>query len=133
MKNYIFVGLGGLIGAVVRVSIGHLPNLLGSQANFNLLLANALGCFILSFFTNIVLNIEVSPSLKLATSTGFCGALTTFSSLCKESMHLFTHYSFDSALGYIALSICCGLGSIYLGEWLVHKLFNPMPEKVHSS
>lgn len=122
MKNIFAIALGGAIGACIRTGgLEELPALFTiGDISVNCLLINLAGCFILSLFTTLVLDVDFSAPLKLGIATGFCGALTTFSTLCKESAVLFTTVGFGTGFLYLATTVCCGLVAIFLGEFLGH-------------
>ncbi len=117
MKNCLFVGTGGFLGAVLRYFIEslHLKESNGSIP-INTLLVNISGCFILALFLTLVSEIwTVNEHTRLGIATGFVGAYTTFSTLCKEVSLLLSQGWYDTAVLYVALSIGLGLAATYLG------------------
>ena len=127
MKKYLFIGLGGFIGATLRYLSGMMafpaladrvsPILAGFPVNT--LLINLSGCFVLALFLNIALELwELSPELRLGIATGFLGALTTFSTLCGEIASLVSARLFLTAFAYLMASIVLGAVLIYLANVL---------------
>ncbi|MBY7144022.1 fluoride efflux transporter CrcB [Virgibacillus sp. NKC19-3] len=114
VKVYIFVGIGGMIGAVIRYSIS---TLLMSQHGFPYatLVTNLIGCFLLSFIVNHeILKRKLSPELFTALNVGLIGAFTTFSTFAVETMELWSSNRFIT-MSYILTSVVGGIICCYMG------------------
>lgn len=113
-KLYFAVGIGGMIGAIVRYSI----SLLFTSDGFfpyATLISNLVGCFLLSLLLNkLAWKQKLSPELFAALGTGMIGAFTTFSTFAVETIDLWQTDLFLAFL-YVFLSIVGGLGYCYLG------------------
>lgn len=118
LKNYIFVGIGGVFGAAARYSIKLIENPGGSLAfPLNTFLINITGCFILSLLFTLASEIwSIDEELRLGIGTGFVGAFTTFSTLCKETVLLLRGGAYYTAAFYIILSAVIGLCAVLLGS-----------------
>lgn len=121
LLRVVVVGLGGFIGANLRYGL----SLWLSAHTFSwpTFIANMIGCFGLAFFATLINNkFEISESVRLFISTGFFGALTTFSTLNMEALSLFNQGKSGSALFYLAVSIGLGLmmgaGGIFVAQRL---------------
>jgi CrcB protein len=117
VNKYYLIALGGMTGSIIRYAIKntHLWNYNGSFP-YNTLFVNITGSFILAFFLAMAFGRwNVHLDVRLGISTGFLGAYTTFSTLCKETVNLFFEGDLFWAIAYILLSIFLGLGSAYLG------------------
>jgi len=103
---------------------------LGSKFYYNILIINIIGCFVIAFFLRLTFDIwQLDSNSRLGISTGFIGAFTTFSTLCKEfTALLFGGYVFFSLI-YLLLSIVVGLFSVYLGDTAAKKIseFKELP------
>ena len=76
---------------------------------------NVLGSLILGIITGAVTSGGASPEVQLAVGTGFCGALTTYSTFSYETLRLLEDDARLFAAANIVASIVAGLGSAVLG------------------
>ncbi|QHQ59475.1 fluoride efflux transporter CrcB [Anaerocolumna sedimenticola] len=117
MRKYIFISLGGAFGAVLRYVIRSIPTpCYNGNIPLNTLIINIIGSFILALVltgANEVFKLEAD--LKLGITTGFIGAFTTFSTLCKETVSLLSNGAYLSAFSYLTLSAILGITAAYLG------------------
>ncbi len=123
MKKYIFISIGGFIGAIARY-LFELIQILGYHELFplNTLIINIAGCFIMAFFITLAFEFrEVNPDIRHGVTIGFLGAFTTFATLCKETFELMRIGDYFSAISYITISIMLGLGVAYLGTILARS------------
>ncbi|MCX7921908.1 MAG: CrcB family protein [Clostridia bacterium] len=125
MRKYIFIGLGGFLGAVSRSAAKHL-SLFDTNLRFpaSTLIINLTGSFILAMFLTLILEkiFKLDEDLHLGISTGFLGAFTTFSTLCKEGFELINNGSPATAASYLLLSIVFGYLSVLLGVFWGKKI-----------
>lgn len=103
--DYIYVGIAGFFGAITRAFIGKIVLFRGSNFPINTFIINLTGSLILSFFLTITLDrLKVNPRLRLAITTGFLGAYTTFSTFAVKTINLIKK-------GYIIIGFIYVLGS----------------------
>jgi CrcB protein len=76
---------------------------------------NVLGSLILGIVTGAATAGGASPQVQLALGTGFCGALTTYSTFSYETMRLLEDDARLFAAANVVASIVAGLGSAFLG------------------
>ena len=115
--NIVIVGMGGVLGALARYYI-NLP--LNSESIFpwGTLAVNLIGSFFLAYFLTLALRCFSHHSfIILSVSTGFTGALTTFSSVSVEAVTL-AHKSALLFLVYVGTSIFAGLIMAFAGRYL---------------
>jgi CrcB protein len=113
MKETLWVGLGGLFGAIARY---WMAALLYFGPAFPLARSSSIsGSFLLGFLMGFSEVRSFSPQLRLSVAVGFIGAYTTFSTWTFESLALFREG--DSALGLLNLfgSLVLGMAFVLLG------------------
>ena len=103
--NFLWVGIGGMLGGLCRYYIGkQIAKRNTSGLPFGTLLINLSGAFLLGVLTG------VTPEGRayLLLGDGFCGAYTTFSTFMFEGFNLFKGKKRMNALVYI-------IGTMFLG------------------
>ena len=124
MTKWIFFGTAGLLGTFARylISLG-VQNLLGFQFPYGTLTVNCLGCVISGFFFTLSEIKELGDShIRFLVQIGFCGALTTFSSLIFETMSLVRNHEFTLACANVGSNLIGGILSFLLGCFLANIL-----------
>ncbi|QUW23199.1 CrcB family protein [Sporosarcina sp. Marseille-Q4063] len=109
MKTYLWIGLGGALGALTRTGIGEL---ISHESGFPIatFLVNMIGTFLLCFLGSGVLRkISVAKHIQDAMTTGFLGSFTTFSALSMETVLLFETGQSVMGVLYVGLSIVGGI------------------------
>jgi fluoride exporter len=76
---------------------------------------NVIGSLILGIITGAITAGGASPQVQLAMGTGFCGALTTYSTFSYETLRLLEDDARLFAATNVAASIVVGLGAAFLG------------------
>jgi len=114
--------VGGLIGALARLGLvealaptpGHWP-----WATF---LANLVGALALGYFTTrLQERLPLSAYRRPFLGTGFCGALTTFSTMQLELLQMLDHGEGGLAAAYAAASLVAGTIAVALTTNLVRR------------
>jgi fluoride exporter len=111
------VGIGGFVGANLRFLLNvMLPGSLFPWATFA---ANMVGCFGLALLIGVLESeLRVSEPTRLLLTTGFFGALTTFSTFSYEVWRFLDQGDTITAGMYLSLSIVGGLTMSAVGHWL---------------
>ena len=123
MRKYIYIGIGGFLGAILRFLSKNMP-IYNYHENvpLNTLFINVTGCFVLALVLTVAFEIwKFDADIRLGIGTGFLGAYTTFSTLCKETSELLFKGYYFSAVSYITLSVVLGLAAVYLGVVLARE------------
>ncbi len=117
MKEIIFVGAGGFIGALLRYMISLLL-VKFPQFGFPLgtFLVNIIGCIVIGFIVGIGFDkhYNVIP-IKEFVIIGILGGFTTFSTFGLESFEMLQSNQFKLFFIYVLGSVIFGLMSIRLG------------------
>ena len=117
MRKYIYIGIGGVIGTIMRFIIKDIyyGQYQGSFP-FDTLLINTLGCFLLALIMGVALEVlELNSNIRLGITTGLLGAFTTFSTICKEVSSLFLQGFYLVAILYAVCTLFFGFIAVYFG------------------
>ena len=110
---------GAVVGTGVRYSVARALPTVAGRFPLGTFTVNLVGAFLLG----ALLEALVRPAgetarrrqLRLLIGTGFCGALTTYSTLAVEADQLVRHHRAALAVGYAAGSVVAGLVVCGLG------------------
>ena len=127
MKDLFTVAAGGAVGAVARylvyVAAG---KVLGAGFPFGTLIVNVFGSFLMGILIEgTALAWTVSPQLRLFLAVGVLGAFTTFSTFSLDVAVLYERGKLALAAGYIIASFVCSVGALFLGLYLLRRLYAP--------
>lgn len=113
---------GGLIGALARAELAvALPYEVGKWpwATF---LVNVVGAFALGYLTTrLQERLPVSAYRRPLLGTGFCGALTTFSTMQLELVRMLDAGELALAFAYALLSIAAGFAAVAFATNVVRR------------
>ncbi|SFV03520.1 fluoride efflux transporter CrcB [Butyrivibrio sp. INlla21] len=115
--SFIFVALGGALGAVARYAISLLPVKTGFP--ILTLLTNIIGAVLIGFIVGVTSDRDgISENTILFWKTGVCGGFTTFSTFSLEAFKLFEDKQYTAGGLYVMLSCCCCIFGIFCGKKL---------------
>jgi fluoride exporter len=122
--EYVWVGLGGLVGAVARFAVGkQAAERLGTAFPYGTLLVNVTGSLAIGLVVAFVLARVTDPAWRLLLVAGFLGGYTTFSAFAFEAVALLQDGRWGRAVLYVLASNLIGLaacwGGLALGRGLV--------------
>ena len=113
MSRFLWVALGGALGAVLRYAVSLIP----VRGGFPVLtlLTNLLGALLIGFIAGAAEISAPSPGLILFAKTGLCGGFTTFSTFSLESLGLLRRGRLLMGGAYMLLSAALCLAGVALG------------------
>ena len=113
LTNFIFVGIGGAIGAISRYGINELfDRYLISSSTISILLINILGCFLIGFVLGS--SIPTKDASYYFFIIGFLGSFTTMSAVTHQKI-LIVNTNLIYGVSYIMLTVLATIVATYLG------------------
>lgn len=119
-QTVLAIGCGGFLGAIARAYSVHITNkYVPLEFPLGILLVNILGSFLIGILFAYFANYNLSTPLKSFLTTGFLGALTTYSTFAIES-YLLLGTSIYLALINIILNVFGTIIAAGSGYKLLH-------------
>ncbi|MEO8483078.1 MAG: fluoride efflux transporter CrcB [Acidobacteriota bacterium] len=116
MSRLLYVCLGGAIGSGARYLVGLWAlQRFGPGFPYGTLIVNIVGCFVIAAVMQAALQLEWSPTLRMAITVGFVGGLTTYSSFNYETLRLVEEGASTIALLNVAATLVGGAIAGWLG------------------
>ncbi len=115
------IALGGALGAVARF---YLSGILPVYRDFPVgtLLVNSVASLILGYLYGLLFwGFDVSPEWRLFLGTGFCGALSTFSTFSYETFSLLREGEYAMAVLNVLANVFVTLSLVFLGFMLARR------------
>ena len=115
--GFLFVALGGAVGAVGRYALSLIPVRTGFP--FITLITNILGAVAIGFIAGLLsARDNLSPNVSLFWKTGVCGGFTTFSTFSLEAWQLMEKGNYLLSVLYAVLSVVCCIAGVWIGRKL---------------
>lgn len=114
VKEFLFVGLGGAVGSMLRYGVTVLARVMSLSSNWGTLLVNVLGSFLIGL---VMASCEKGTGFLFLT-VGLCGGFTTFSTFSSQSLNLLQEGRFGAAFTYIFGTLLLCLLFVWLGTLL---------------
>ena len=112
----LLVILGAAVGAPTRYLTDRwLQSTHGTGFPWGTFTVNIVASFVLGLITGLSAVATVSPAVAVLIGTGFCGALSTWSTLGYETVRLAEDRAWTQAAFNIVVSVLAGLGAAGLG------------------
>jgi CrcB protein len=118
--NILLVFAGGGLGALSRWGVSLLAaGLFGSKFPWGTLFVNLAGCFFIGFLYSLGERTTlVNHSIRLFFMTGYCGALTTFSTYALETVNSNQMAGSSIAIINFFFNNFFGIALVFLGIWI---------------
>ncbi|MDO5681821.1 MAG: fluoride efflux transporter CrcB [Propionibacteriaceae bacterium] len=114
------VALGGAIGAPARFWIdGEIKRLAGDRWPLGTMFVNIVGALVLGLVAHAVYAGALAGWFLPLLGTGFCGALTTFSTFSYDTYALISRRAWGTAVTSVVVTLALGVGAFALGWALV--------------
>jgi CrcB protein len=113
---------GGALGAGLRTVLAEHAGTAAGNWPWTTFLINAAGCLLLGWFvTRLQERLPISAFRRPFLATGFCGALTTFSTLQLELLRMLDRGRIALAVLYLGGSVLAGFAGVLLGTAVVRR------------
>jgi fluoride exporter len=121
IKNFLLVGLGGGMGAMLRFFFSTIIKY--STFPLNTFLINVIGSLGIGLVFGLASKSQsFSEPLKLFLATGICGGFTTFSAFSVENMQLLKDGNCAMACLYIFASVALCIVAVFAGFKIINYL-----------
>jgi CrcB protein len=121
-RELVAIFAGGVVGAIARALLTEAFPSTGGQWPWATFGANLVGAFLLGYFaTRLQERLPLSAYRRPLVGTGFCGALTTFSTMQIELLRMLDGDHFILAATYALVSISAGFLAVALATNLVRR------------
>ncbi|XXY21739.1 fluoride efflux transporter CrcB [Sorangium sp. So ce216] len=124
MERWFWIGLGGAAGTLARYGLSTwCQQRFGAGFPYGTLAVNVIGSFLLGVILQVAATTELlSPTLRLALSTGLMGGFTTYSSFNYETIKLFEEGAWwVAALNVLVTVAGCMIAGV-LGIFVARRL-----------
>ncbi|WP_327679431.1 fluoride efflux transporter CrcB [Kitasatospora sp. NBC_00458] len=122
--NWLLVVVGAAVGAPLRYLTDRaVQSRHDSVFPWGTFTVNVAGCLVLGLLTGAAAAGAASSHVRLLLGTGFCGALTTYSTFSYETLRLVEGGAGRYALANAAGSVVAGLAAVYAGAGLATALW----------
>ena len=122
--NWLLVIVGAMVGAPLRYLTDRAVQSRHDTAfPWGTFAVNVSGCAVLGFLGGAAAEGAASAHLQLLLGTGFCGALTTYSTFSYETLRLSEGGARFYAVANVVGSVTAGLGAAFTGTALAQALW----------
>ena len=123
--SLVLVMVGAAVGAPLRYLTDRaVQGRHGTAMPWGTFTVNVVGSSVLGLLTAAAITGDVSPGTQLVIGTGFCGALTTYSTFSWETLRLFEEDSSLLAGANVVSSILAGIAAAATGFAIGHTFWH---------
>jgi CrcB protein len=122
--NYLFIIIGGGIGALLRYSSTQIiNNMFNNKFILGTIVVNCIGALLIGFLMGLFDIFSINIRWKLFIITGFLGGYTTFSAYSYETANYLMNGNIKYAIMNIAFTNVLCILFVLLGIWLNRIIF----------
>lgn len=115
IKQFLYVGLGGALGSMLRYATSLLTaKYYANTFPLATFITNVLGCLLIGILIGYFSK-NGNQGLQFLLITGFCGGYTTFSTFAAENITLWQSENYVTLIAYTITSILIGCFAVWLG------------------
>jgi CrcB protein len=120
---WVAVAVGGALGSMARHWVSsEIAHRVGRVVPWATFIVNVVGAFLVGYFvTRLQERLPLSAYRRPFLGTGFCGALTTFSTMQLELLRMLDGSHVALAAGYAAASVVAGFLAVAVATNLVRR------------
>ena len=124
IRNIILVAVGGAVGSALRYALSWLwPATQNGGLPLGTLAANILGCLVIGFVGTLLQRwFGGGEGFRLLVCVGFCGGLTTLSTLVNETSGMAHANQLLLGAAYLGASVALGFVALHCGTWLASRV-----------
>jgi fluoride exporter len=121
-QELLAIAVGGATGALLRVLLARTYTSGSASWPWATFAVNMAGALLLGYaVTRLQERLPLSAYRRPLIGTGFCGALTTFSTMQLELLRMLDAHRYGLAGGYAATSIVAGYACVHVASALVRR------------
>jgi fluoride exporter len=114
---------GGMVGALLRAALEQTAGAAPGSWPWVTFAVNVAGAFVLGYVvTRLQERLPLSAYRRPLLGTGFCGALTTFSTMQLELLEMIDAERWGLAAGYAVVSVAAGLAAVAVATALARRV-----------
>jgi fluoride exporter len=117
MNHFIYVAIGGALGACMRYSLSFIP--WSNQLPWATFIANVLGCFVIGVTIAFFQTNKINQSHYILLATGVCGGFTTFSTFSLENIQLLQQQKWATFALYTLSTVTLCMLATFIGWRIV--------------
>ncbi len=114
--------VGGALGGGLRTGMVSLTGEQAGHWSWTIFTINVVGCFLLGYFvTRLQERLPITAYMRPLLGTGFCGALTTFSTVQLQLLQMLDRGAIALAFAYGGASVAAGFTGVLFGTAVVRR------------